>query len=86
MRTEGFQDGAYGLSSLSKKTRESDQLQMQLQKQRFPLSYLNTVSVDVARVRTHNLPNASSDQLSQPVGAWPCWLSESSRHISTGHE
>ena len=57
-------------------------LQMQLQKQRFPLSYLKTVSVGVARVRTHDLPN----QLSQPVGAWPFWLSESSRHISTGHE
>ena len=45
MNIEGFQDRAYGLSSLFKKTRESNHLDMSLQRQHFLLSYLKTISV-----------------------------------------
>ena len=38
-------DGAYGLSSLSEKTRTSNHLQMSLQRQHILLSYLKTLSV-----------------------------------------
>ena len=38
-------DGAYGLSSLSEKTRISNQLQMSLQRQHILLSYFKTLSV-----------------------------------------
>ena len=37
---QGLWDGAYGLSSLSEKTRKSNRLQMSLQRQHFLLSYL----------------------------------------------
>ena len=36
---QGFWDGAYGLSSLSEKTRNSNRLQMSLQRQHFLHSY-----------------------------------------------
>ena len=42
---KGLWDGAYGLSSLSEKTRKSNHLQMLLQRQHFLLSYLKTLSV-----------------------------------------
>ena len=45
---KGLWDGAYGLSSLSEKTRNSNHLQMLLQRQRFLLSYLKTLSVGPA--------------------------------------
>ena len=35
MNIEGLWDGAYGLSSLAEKTRESNHLQMSLQRQHF---------------------------------------------------
>ena len=38
-------DGAYGLSSLSEKTRTSNHLQMSLQRQHILLSYFKTLSV-----------------------------------------
>ena len=38
-------DGAYGLSSLSEKTRISNHLQMSLQRQHILLSYFETLSV-----------------------------------------
>ena len=38
-------DGTYGFSSLSKKTRKDNHLQMSLQRQHFLLSYLKTLSV-----------------------------------------
>ena len=38
-------DGAYGLSSLSEKTRISNHLQMSLQRQHILLSYFKTLSV-----------------------------------------
>ena len=38
-------DGAYGLSSLSEKTRRSNHLQMSLQRQHILLSYFKTLSV-----------------------------------------
>ena len=62
-------DGTYGLSSLSKKTRKSNRLQMSLQRQHFLLSYLKTLSVGPAGVRTHDLPHGSPvlNHLSQPV-------------------
>ena len=53
---KGLWDGAYGLSSLSEKTRKSNRLQMLLQRQHFLLSYLNTLSVGPARVWTYSLP------------------------------
>ena len=43
-------DGAYGLSSLSEKTRKSNHLQMSLQRQHFLLNYLKTLSVGPAGV------------------------------------
>ena len=62
-------DGTYGLSSLSEKTRKSNRLQMSLQRQHFLLSYLKTLSVGPAGVRTHDLPHGSPilNQLSQPI-------------------
>ena len=49
-------DGTYGFSSLSEKTRQSNHLQMLLQRQHFLLSYLKTLSVGPAGVRARNLP------------------------------
>ncbi len=42
--TEDAGDGAYGLSSLSEKTRTSNHLQMLLQRQHVLLSYFKTLS------------------------------------------
>ena len=53
---KGSWDGAYGLSSLSEKTRNSNRLQMLFQRQYFLLSYLKTLSVGPARVWTYSLP------------------------------
>ena len=53
---KGLWEGAYGLSSLSEKTRKSNRLQMLLQRQHFLLSYLKTLSVGPAGVWTHGLP------------------------------
>ena len=47
---KGLWDGAYGLSSLSEKTRLSNRLQMLLQRQHFLLIYLKTLSVGPAGV------------------------------------
>ena len=49
MNIEVLCDGAYGLSSLSEKTRKSNHLQMLLQRQHFLLSHLKTLSVGPAR-------------------------------------
>ena len=43
--SEDAGDGAYGLSSLSEKTRKSNHLQMTLQRQHILLSYFKTLSV-----------------------------------------
>ena len=43
-------------SSLSEKTRKSNRLQMSLQRQHFLLSYLKTLSVGPAGIRTRDLP------------------------------
>ena len=48
-------DRTYGFSSLSKKTRKSNHLQMSLQRQHFLLSYLKTLSVGPAGLWTRNL-------------------------------
>ena len=71
MNIEVLWDGTYGLSSLSEKTRKSNRLQMSLQRQHFLLSYLKTLSVGPAGVRTHDLPHGNPvlNQLSQPVGS-----------------
>ena len=53
---KGLWDRAYGLSSLSEKTRKSNRLQMLLQRQHFLLSYLKTLSVGPAGVQTYGLP------------------------------
>ena len=52
----GLWDGAYGLSSLSEKTRKSNRLQMSLQRQHFLLSYLKTLSVGLGGTWTSGLP------------------------------
>jgi len=44
MNNEDAGDGAYGLSSLSEKTRVSNHLQMSLQRQHILLSYFKTLS------------------------------------------
>ena len=56
VNNEELKDRAYGLSSLSEKTRKSNHLQVKLQRQHFLLSYLKTLSVSPARVPTHKLP------------------------------
>ena len=63
-------DGTYGFSPLSEKTRKSNRLQMSLQRQHFLLSYLKTLSVGPAGVRTRDLPlsRPALSQLSKPVG------------------
>ena len=68
MNIQVLWDGTSGLSSLSEKTRKSI-LQMSLQRQRFLLSYLKTLSVGPAGVWTHDLLHGSPmlNQLSQPV-------------------
>ena len=43
-------------SSLSEKTRKANYLQMSLQRQQFLLSYLKTLSVGPAGIRTRDLP------------------------------
>ena len=53
---KGLWDGAYGLSSLSEKTRRSNRLQMLLQRQHFLLSYVKALSVGLTRVWTYTLP------------------------------
>ena len=53
---KGLWDGAYGLSTLSEKTRKSNRLQMLLQRQHFLLSYLKTLSVGPAGGWTYSLP------------------------------
>ena len=72
MNIEVLWDGTSGLSSLSEKTRKSNRLQMSLQRQHFLLSYLKTLSVGPAEIRTHDLPHGSPvlNQLSQPVGGY----------------
>ena len=50
-----LRDGTHGFSSLSEKTRKSNRLQTSLQRQHFLLSYLKTLSVGRARVRTRDL-------------------------------
>ena len=63
-------DGTYGFSSLSEKTRKSNCLQMSLERQHFLLSYLKSLSVVPAGVRTRDLPlsRPAHFQLSQPEG------------------
>ena len=56
MNIEGLWDGTSGLSSLSEKTRESNHLQMLLQRQHFLLSYLKTLSV--GRPELNSRPSA----------------------------
>ena len=68
---KGLWDGAYGLSSLSEKTRESNHLQMLLQRQHSLLSYSKTLIVCPAGVWT---PRPSAQQ----TGALPTEL--------TGHQ
>ena len=53
---KGLWEGAYGLSSLSEKTRKSNHLQMLLQRQHFLLSYLKTLSFGPSGVWTCGLP------------------------------
>ena len=63
-----LEDRTYGFSSLSKKTRKSNHLQISLQRQHFLLSYLKTLSVGPAGIWTHDLPLSRQTifQLIQP--------------------
>ena len=65
-------DGTYDFSSLSEKTRKCNHLQMSLQRQHFLISYLTTLSVGPAGVRTRDflLSRLALSQLSQPGGGW----------------
>ena len=55
MNIEVLWDGAYGLSSLSEKSRKANHLQMSLQRRHFLLSYLKTLSVEACHFpRTAN--------------------------------
>ena len=67
---EELRDGTSGLSSLSKKTRKCNHLQMPLQRKHFLLSYLKTLSVGPAGAWAHDLLHGSPAlyQLSQLVG------------------
>ena len=56
MNIEGLWDGAYGILSLSKKSRMSNHLQMSLQRLHFFLSYIKTLSVSSAGVLTSRPP------------------------------
>ena len=60
---KGLWDEAYGLSSLSEKTRKSNRLQMLLQRLQFLLSYLKTLSVGPAEVWTYGLPRSADRRL-----------------------
>ena len=66
---EVIRDGAYGLSSLSKKTRESCHLQMLLERQPFLLSYLRPWVLVRPGYWTRYLPHSCPmpEQLRQPV-------------------
>ena len=69
-------DGTYGFLSLSEKTSKSNRLQMSLQRQHFLPSYLKTLSVGPAGVRTRDLPlnRPALSQLSQPGGGIPIFF------------
>ena len=69
MNIEGLWDGAYGLSSLSEKTRESNHLQMLLQRQHFLLTYLKTLSVFPARVEVMTYHMAAQCSSNWATGA-----------------
>ena len=74
---EELWDGTSGLSSLSKKTRKSNHLQMSLQRKHFLLSYLKTLSVGPPGAWTNDLPHGSPAlyQLSQISWSWVLmWL------------
>ena len=58
-------DGAYGLSSLSEKTRTSNHLQVSLQRQHILLSYFKTLSV--FPFRGSNLRPAARQSGAQPI-------------------
>ena len=64
-------NGTYGFSSLSEKIRKSNRSQMSLQRQHFLVSYLKTLSVGPAGVRTRDLPLSRPTllQLRQPGDA-----------------
>jgi len=70
VNNEEWQDGVYGLSSLTTKPRESNHLQMSLQRQHCLLSHLKTLSVGPARVQTHDLPHGDT----QPTDLTTQWI------------
>jgi len=57
--SEDARDGAYGLTSLSEKTRISNHLQMSLQRQHILLSYFKTMSVGRSGAQTWDLLHGS---------------------------
>ena len=77
-------DGTYGFSFLSEKSRKANRLQMSLQRQHF-LSYLKTLSVGPAGVRTLDLrpSRPALTQLTQPGGGLYCTYQLSAWY---GHE
>ena len=64
-------EGTYGFSSLSEKTRKSNDLQMSLQRQHFLLSYLKTLDPGPAGVWTHDWANQVAVSLWKMVKVAP---------------
>ena len=86
--TEVLWDGTYGFSSLSEKTRKSNRGLTICRchykgSMHFLLSYLKTLSVDPAGVRTHDLPlsRLALSQLSQPGGGFDAGQSGVSNQV-----
>ena len=70
-KIKGLCEGSYDSSSFSKRSGESNHLQMSLRRQHFLLSYLKTLSVGPAVVLNlrppAHWPNA---QITEPTGRW----------------
>ena len=83
-------DGIYGFSSLSEKSRKSNRSQMLFQRQHFLLSYLKTLSVGPAGVRTRDIPlrRPALSQLSQPGGGWSVYSGKlnENRQVVSSHD
>ena len=63
-------DGAYGLSSLSEKTRTSNHLQMSLQRRHILLSYFKTLSVGPVWGSNPRPPARQSGALPNELTRW----------------
>ena len=70
-KIKGLCEGSYGSWSFSKKSGESNHLQMSLQRQHFLLSYLKTLSVGPAVVLNLRPPaHCPNAQITEQTGRW----------------